>query len=165
MLDLVGNPEDRKQAQVICHMVISAFRTYNRQYHSSVQWLSRHEKTNNMHMAENKDAQFVLRPGPKPRSWSAPLFSLLGCTIPTLPKYKISSLYAISMWLHSLVCIRPGQKPHCWFSSCCGSNGIMLRPRPNITRKLWNNIPRGGRWFYCRFTYKLILLSAPLQML
>ena len=29
------------------------------------------------------------------------------------PKFKASSLL---QWLYSLVCVRPGQNPHCWFS-------------------------------------------------
>ena len=29
------------------------------------------------------------------------------------PKFQASSHY---LWLHSLVCVGPGQKPECWFS-------------------------------------------------
>ena len=29
------------------------------------------------------------------------------------PKFASSSHL---LWLHSLICVRPGQKPHCWFS-------------------------------------------------
>ena len=41
-------------------------------------------------------------------------FRYLNSTIPLLPKIKPLAIHL--QWLYSLVYVRPGQNPHCWFS-------------------------------------------------
>ena len=42
-------------------------------------------------------------------------FRYLDSSMPLLPKYKFQ-LSSHLQQLYSLVCVRPGQNPHCWFS-------------------------------------------------
>ena len=50
-------------------------------------------------------------------------FRYLDSTIPLLPNPKFPASSHLQ-WLYSLVCVRPGQNPNCWFFSRRGSFGF-----------------------------------------
>ena len=73
-----------------------------------------HMKTNNLHM-QNKDAnQLCSNCIPDQRL----CFLFTDSTIPFLPKYQASNYF---LWVYSLVCVIPGQKPRLLFFSHNGS--------------------------------------------
>ena len=57
--------------------------------------------------------QFLLNLAPKFQASSLLLWLIVQFLLNLAPKFQASSLL---LWLYCSVCVRPVQKPHCWFS-------------------------------------------------